>query len=365
MNSSRHLDSRRGFLSRVMAAGASLTLMESLGASGSDSGTGAGASGGTPASATALADDPVAASDKALVAITMDLEMSMHYPKWDDMEWNYMKGCLDEPTKQYTVEACRRIKAKSGLAHCFVLGRTFEQENVDWLKEIVRQGHCVGNHTYDHVTVWARQSQDVQFRFRRAPWLIEGKPVPDVIRDNIRTSEAAMKTRLGIAPNGFRTPGGSGEGLRGRNDLQAMFLELGYRWVSSMARSVTVKPQNPDDADFQAVAQAQKESQPFAYPSGLVEIPMSPLGDVASFRREREKWKIGDFLKMLERCLRWTIENHAVFDLLTHPAIMQWEDPKFQAYNLICDIVGGSGGKAAIVGLDTIARRVQLNLPSP
>ena len=40
-------------------------------------------------------------SDKALIAITLDLEMSMNYPKWEDMEWNYMKGNLDEPTKRY------------------------------------------------------------------------------------------------------------------------------------------------------------------------------------------------------------------------------------------------------------------------
>jgi hypothetical protein len=87
---------------------------------------------------------------------------------------------------------------------------------------------------------------------------------------------------------------------------------------------------------------------------------MSPLGDVAPFRRKEQKWRIGDFLKMLERCVQWTIEHRAVFDLLSHPSIMEWEDPKFQAYELICDMVRQSGGKAAIVGLDTIAQRSRL-----
>jgi peptidoglycan/xylan/chitin deacetylase (PgdA/CDA1 family) len=323
--------SRRRFLTTASAAGAGLLWAQRL-----------------PAEETVE-------NKKALIAITMDMEMSMHYPKWADMEWNYMKGNLDEATKRYTVEACRRIKAHNGVAHCFVLGQTFEQPNIDWLKEIHQQGHRIGNHTYDHVNVWAKKPQDVQFRFARAPWLIQGKPVPEVIEENIRMAETAMKTRLGIPPVGFRTPGGNPNGLLGREDVQKMLLKLGYTWVSSMAKVVKVAEENPGDADFQAVADAQKASQPFVYPTGLVEIPMSPLGDVAAFRRKEKKWKIGDFLKMLERCLQWTIENRAVFDLLTHPAIMQWEDPKFRAYELVCDMVAQSPGKAQIVGLDAIA----------
>ena len=57
------------------------------------------------------------------------------------MHWDYEKGNLDEPTKQYTVEACRRVKARGGVVQSFVLGRVFEQENVDWMKEIVREGN--------------------------------------------------------------------------------------------------------------------------------------------------------------------------------------------------------------------------------
>ncbi len=297
--------------------------------------------------------------DKALVAITLDLEMSMHYPKWDMTEWNYAKGNLDEPTKQYIAEACRRVRAKGGVTHSFVVGQVLEQENVDWLKQLLRDGHLLGNHTYDHVNVWSKKPSEIQWRFQRAPWLIHDKSVWDAIRENIRLTEMAMTARLGAKPVGFRTPGGSAGGLLERPDLQTMFLELGYPWVSSMARRVGVKPENPDAADFRAVAEAQKDSQPFVYPTGLIEIPMSPLGDVAAFRRQSQKWRIGDFLKMLEENLRWTIEHRAVFDLLTHPSIMVCEDPKFRAYELICDLVNQSGGKAAIVGLDTIAERIR------
>lgn len=298
------------------------------------------------------------ATKKALIAITLDLEMSMHYPTWGTMEWNYEKGNLTDAVKQYTVQACRRVKAKGGVVQSFALGRVLEQENVDWLKEILREGHAVGNHTYDHVNVWATSPEQLQFRFQRAPWLIQGKAVPQVIRENIRMTETAFQMRIGTKPVGFRTPGGSPNGLKGREDLQKMLLELGFTWVSSIAAVVPVRPANPTDADFQAIVDAQSASQPFVYPTGLVEIPMSPLGDVASFRRKDEKWKLDDFLEMIRRNVLWAIEHGAVFDLLTHPSIMVHEDPQFRAYELICDLVNQSKGRAAVVGLDTIARSI-------
>ena len=43
-----------------------------------------------------------------------------------------------------------------------------------------------------------------------------------------------MKQRAGIEQNGFRTPGGFNKGLTGRPDIQAMLLELGFKWVSSV-----------------------------------------------------------------------------------------------------------------------------------
>src|SRR5437667_3726342 len=99
---------------------------------------------------------PVAgAADKASIAITLDLEMSRNFPTWETTHWDYEKGNLNDETKKYTAEACRRVKKASGVLHCFAVGRVFEQENVGWLKEIAEAGHPIGNHTYDHVNVTA------------------------------------------------------------------------------------------------------------------------------------------------------------------------------------------------------------------
>src|ERR1700735_3814126 len=61
--------------------------------------------------------------NQALIAITLDLEMSRHYPTWDQMHWDYEKGNLDAATKGYAVEAARRVKAKGGVIHFFAVGQ--------------------------------------------------------------------------------------------------------------------------------------------------------------------------------------------------------------------------------------------------
>ena len=158
--------------------------------------------------------------------------MARNFPNWTDTHWDYEKGNLNEPAKNYTVEACRRVKARGGVIHTFVVGQVFEQENVDWLKEIAAEGHPIGNHTYDHVYLLAQNPDELQFRFQRAPWLIRGRNVADVIRENIPLTNIALKERIGVEANGFRTPGGFATGLHGREDLQQLLLSLGFNWVS-------------------------------------------------------------------------------------------------------------------------------------
>jgi len=130
------------------------------------------------------------------------------------------------------------VKAQGGAIHCFAVGRVLEQEQVDWLKEIVQAGHPVGNHTYDHVNVKATRPEEIQFRFRRSPWLIGGRSVREVIHENIRLTSAALKARIGIDPAGFRTPGGFANGLADRADVQQLLLDLGFAWVSSKYRPI-------------------------------------------------------------------------------------------------------------------------------
>lgn len=297
-------------------------------------------------------------TNKALIAITLDLEMSAQYPTKDQVHWNYEKGNLNDETKRYAVEAARRVKKAGGTLHFFVVGRVFEQENIDWLREIVAAGHPVGNHTYDHVNVKAQKPEDLQFRFRRAPWLIEGKSAREVIAENIRITTEAMKQRLGVPPTGFRTPGGFHNGLNDAPEVQQLLIDQGYRWVSSLYpahRAAITDEASWADVRADIVAK-QQASQPFVYPSGLVEIPMSPVSDVTAFRAHQ--WKLDQFLEAIKAAVGWTIEHRAVFDFLAHPSCLYVTDPEFRTIDLICDLVQKSPDKAEFANLNHIARRV-------
>jgi peptidoglycan/xylan/chitin deacetylase (PgdA/CDA1 family) len=315
-------------------------------------GAGLAAAGPAPAPA---APPP---AGQALIAITLDLEMSRNFPTWEQTRWDYEKGNLDAPTKRYAAEAARRVEARGGVIHFFALGQTMEQEDVGWLREIVARGHPVGNHSYDHVNVKATRREDIQFRFRRAPWLIEGKTIPEVIAGNIRLAERALKERVGVAPAGFRTPGGFNNGLEDRPDLQAMLLKMGYSWVSSQYPAHPIggaTGKAPDDRTLAGILVAQEKAQPFAYPSGLVELPMSPISDVTAFRAGR--WPLEAFLAAIRAAVARAIERRAVFCFLGHPSCLGVVDPSFRAIEMIGDLVRAAGDRAALVDLGTIARR--------
>jgi len=312
--------------------------------------------------ATASENDPQPEKDRdqpALIAISLDLEMSRNFPKREDTHWDFEKGNLNEASKRYALNAARRVKDQGGKIHFFALGQTMEQEKIDWLQEISKSGHPIGNHTYDHIYVKAKHAEEIQFRFRRAPWLIEGKSTRQVIEENVRMAARALKVRGGIEVSGFRTPGGFADGLRDRPDVQDLLLKLGYRWVSSVypKHPPAVEGQAPDLSFIQGVIAAQADAQPFVYPSGLIEVPMSPVSDINAFRTGR--WSLDSFLEVTRASVTWAIENGATFDFLAHPSCLGVVDPEFRAIDLICRLVREAGPRAALADLDTLATRAR------
>ena len=292
---------------------------------------------------------------KARIALTLDLEMSRHYPRRGLTEWDYQKGNLDKATKAYALKAARVAHDRDAKIHFFCVGRVLEQPDVGWLKEIIEMGHPVGNHTYDHVNVLATDPKQTQFRFKRAPWLLRGRTARQVIEQNIATTSQAMKTRLGISPNGFRTPGGFYTGLKGRPDIQELLMQQGFKWISSVyPRHLSGRPkQEPGPEVYNSIVAAQQKAQPFRYPSGLVEVPMSPISDVTAFRTHY--WKLGYFLRAVRLAVEWAIQERKVFDFLAHPSCLVVEDPGCETIKMVCDRVKQRKDRAEIVGLDQIA----------
>jgi peptidoglycan/xylan/chitin deacetylase (PgdA/CDA1 family) len=302
-------------------------------------------------------------SAKAQIAITLDLEMARNFPRWTDTHWDYEKGNLNKTAKDYTVRAGQRVKDRGGVIHTFVVGQVFEQENVDWLKQIAADGHPIGNHTYDHIYLLAKDVKQLQYRFRRAPWLLRDRDVIEVIRDNIMQTNTALEKRVGVKANGFRTPGGFATALDGREDLQRLLQALGFDWISCRypahagIRDLHGTQQAPSQEAYENIVKAQHEAQPYVYPTGLIEIPMSPISDIGAFRNGR--WQLAHFLKAIRLAMAWVIEHNGVFDFLSHPSCLGVVDPKFQAIDLICDLVEQSQGKAEIVSLEAIAKQIQ------
>lgn len=306
---------------------------------------------------------------RALIAITIDLEMARHYPTWDQTHWDYEKGNLDASAKSYALEAASRARKSGAVIHYFVVGRVFEQENIDWLKEIAQMGHSVGNHTYDHVNIRAKRLDAIQLRFRRAPWLIHGKKPLEVIADNILMTSLALRERVGIEPSGFRSPGGFPEGLTGYPEVQQLLLSQGFRWASTqyvahptgapgyVPHFTEERTAEPAQDVYDAILQAQMRSQPFAYPSGLIEIPMCPVSDLVAFRTGR--WRLPHFLKAIREVVQQAIERGLVFVFLGHPSCLSVTDPGFETLEMICDLVGQAGEKAEIVDLETVARQIR------
>ena len=316
----------------------------------------------TAATDTARADKQRSVSGKALISITLDLEMSRNFPTWEATHWDYEKGNLDAAAKQYSVAVAKRVAEAGGVAHFFVVGQVLEQADVQWLREIAAAGHLLGNHTYDHVNVTAAQIADVQLRFQRAPWLAAGRSSAEVIRENIRMCSQAMQQRLDIArPVGFRTPGGFARGLHDHPYVREELLDQGFTWVSSLYPThPNTKPgEKPTDSIIEAIVAAQQRAQPFTYADGLIEIPMSPISDIGAFRTGR--WELAWFQKTIARCVEWAIEHRAVFDFLAHPSCLGIVDPDLKTVDMICDMVAAAGPRAALVGLDAVALREASN----
>ena len=167
-----------------------------------------------------------------------------------------------------------------------------------------------------------------------------------------------MKARLGIDPGRIPHTGRICQrpGRSARRAADAL-LDFGFRWVSSMypGQQPSQPMQEPDAATLDGIVASQAKAQPFVYPSGLVEVPMSPISDVGAFRNGR--WTLASFLQAVRLGVEWAIEHGAAYDFLAHPSCVYVTDPKFAGVEMICQLVADAGNRAEIVDLTTLAQR--------
>ena len=183
------------------------------------------------------------ADARCAVALSYDLEMCAGY---SPVGVNH--GRIMPPLQEYTLALCDTAERFDVQLHFFHVGNGLEVDDIAYLEEIVRRGHIIDNHTYNHVRLSA--------------------PDPAALSEELSLTNRRLGDRLGIASTVLRGPGGEPGGIDGLEANQQVVLDNGFRWVSCHF-DVTMGKYS---LDYDAAAAGRL--QPYAYPTGLIEIPM-------------------------------------------------------------------------------------------
>ncbi|MBM3458462.1 MAG: hypothetical protein FJX77_08030, partial [Armatimonadetes bacterium] len=293
------------------------------------------------------------------VSLTYDVEQCTNFPYWTCV-WDHEKGAIDNEARRY-VEKLGGYALEAGvLFQWFALGKTFEDPDVAYLQDLSLGGHPIGNHTYRHVNVKAKQWDQVQVTYRLDPSLQRSHATPlDAIREEVLATTRAMEARLGVAPAGFRTPGGFTNGLEDVPEVQDLLKEAGFQYVSShykfpieleSYRGYPIRNRPTWEQLEEATRWSVTNLQPYRYGNGLLEIPMMGVSDIWAFRvldLEREEW-----FRLMELGVDIAAETGSLFSILMHPQVLASRDPHAVTARRVVERTLARGG--AIVTNDEI-----------
>jgi len=187
---------------------------------------------------------------RCAVALSYDLEMCAGYQP-DGVN----HGRIIPEIQKYTLDLCEVAEAFDTQLHFFFVGNGFDQ-TFDCLKEILERGHVVDNHTFSHLPLL---TDDV-----------------DKLDEELSTVNRLFEDRLNWKSTVLRGPGGYQNGLDDRPDNQEVILRNGFKWVSCRFDSTDL--QNRD-----YVLASPSSDTPYAYPTGLIEIPFQGYTDRSFF----------------------------------------------------------------------------------
>ena len=180
---------------------------------------------------------------RCAVALSYDLEMCAGY---SPTLVNH--GRIMPPLREYTLDLCATAEAFDVGLQFFYVGNGLEEPDIDYLHEILRRGHVIDNHTYNHVHL--------------------SMPDTDLLRQELELTNRRLHERLGVESTVLRGPGGLPGGLTMLYANQRAILKSGFRWVSSHMDSTMGLYDPKHDAAAPARLQA------YAYPNGLIELPI-------------------------------------------------------------------------------------------
>ena len=159
---------------------------------------------------------------------------------------------------EYMLRLCETAEQFGARLHFFQIGNGLEEnQDVGYLREILARGHEVDSHTYSH-----------------APLITEDLELLD---EELARTNGLFEERLGHTSTVLRGPGGYADGLRGRAENQRIILDNGFRWVSCEYSD------RLRSGDYDAAVANPSADVPYAYDTGLIELPIQSWTDRSFF----------------------------------------------------------------------------------
>lgn len=198
------------------------------------------------------------------VGLSYDLEMCAGY---SPTMTNH--GRIIPDLQKYTLQLCDIAEAFDVKLHFFYVANGLEHTDTDYLYEILRRGHVIDSHTYDHLSL----------------------TYPDMVKldQDLRRANDLLQDKLGVEPVVLRGPGGIINGLNHHPKAQQIILKNGFRYVSSAYKDPLtnsdfqfLKKDESHEVNHAALSQAVQLTTfepPYRYESGLVELPLQGLTD--------------------------------------------------------------------------------------
>jgi len=274
-------------------------------------------------------------SVRCAVAITYDTDMAGGYAPNGVCHGRTAPFLIDYITKLCDTAADYRVRLQF-----FQIANGLElDEVVSHVKEVIRRGHAVDCHTYNHINLAYSHS--------------------DKLNNDLNHANRLFEKKLSFKSVILRGPGGYSHGeLKPEN--QRVILRNGYRWVSGEFDYDLLKRRDPDYS-----TSAPSRSLPFTYPSGLLEIPIQgwtdrtwfdvfKLADPEAYEEWRKKyghrpvpkeWRcpwtepnaLRDWVKVNLACLDYAYEHRLLWVLCWHPYSHYLHDPENQMLPAILD----------------------------
>jgi len=219
-------------------------------------------------------------------------------------------GHLNEDIEKYILRLAGLAEDHGARLQFFLEGNTMEDPPDLWI-EILKRGHAVDQHTYDHIS-------------------LVNTPL-DEIRRQLTLTKDLLAERLNTDNIGLRGPGGYAMGLHGRQDVQQVIVEAGIKYASTQdAYKPSKNPAFQPPTDERTI-EMLGDLQPCYYPTGLLEIPFCCWQDRSFFDVDvggDPTRPVDDWIAYLKRAVDFVYDRGLFLTLTVHPSTGFKHDPE-------------------------------------